>query len=312
MQHDNAAEFPKGHFTTPPTDEAMLVSRRGLLGAMTATLAIVGAEGCRRPIEKIVPYTRMPEDVIPGVPSHYATVLQRRGDALGLIVESHEGRPTKIEGNESQGSSLGGADAVTQASILDLYDPERSTEPKKKGASAGWADFEADLAAKLADFDKDQGARLRVLMPPTLSPTILRMRGALAQRFPKARVHTWSAVNDSNAREGARIAYGEPVNTIYAYDRARVIVALDSDFLQTETGNVRATKMFAAGRRLRSSHDSMSRLYVVEPARTVTGMNADHRLRLPAAEVERYARALAVELSKSGITLGDDVQRSVA
>jgi molybdopterin-containing oxidoreductase family iron-sulfur binding subunit len=312
MQHDNAAEFPKGHFTTPPTDEAMVVSRRGLLGAMTATLALVGAEGCRRPIEKIVPYTRMPEDVIPGVPSHYATVLQRRGDALGLIVESHEGRPTKIEGNESQASSLGAADAVAQASILDLYDPERSTEPKKKGASASWGDFEADLAAKLADFDKDQGARLRVLMPPTLSPTVLRMRGALAQRFPKARVHTWSAVSDSNAREGARIAFGEPVNTLYAYDRARVIVALDSDFLQTETGNVRATKMFAAGRRLRSSHDSMSRLYVVEPARTVTGMNADHRLRLPAAEVERYARALAVELTKNGVTLGDDVQRSVS
>ena len=93
MQQENAAEFPKGHFETPPTDEACLVSRRGLLGAMTATLALVGAEGCRRPIEKIVPYTKMPEDVIPGVPSHYATVIQRRGDAVGLLVESHEGRP---------------------------------------------------------------------------------------------------------------------------------------------------------------------------------------------------------------------------
>ena len=136
MQQENASEFPKGHFETPPTDEAWLVSRRGLLGAMTATLALVGAEGCRRPIEKIVPYTKMPEDVIPGVPSHYATVIQRRGDAVGLLVESHEGRPTKIEGNESQPSSLGAADAVTQATILDLYDPERSTAPRKGGAVA--------------------------------------------------------------------------------------------------------------------------------------------------------------------------------
>src|SRR3984957_9870990 len=312
MQRENASEFPKGHFETPPTDEAWLVSRRGLLGAMTATLALLGAEGCRRPVEKIVPYTKMPEDVIPGVPSHYATVIQRRGDAVGLLVESHEGRPTKIEGNESQASSLGAADAVTQATILDLYDPERSTAPRKSGAVASWGDFDGDLSARLADFDKDQGVRLRVLMPPTLSPTVLRMRGALAQRFPKARVHTWSAVSDSNSREGARIAFGEPINALPSFDRARVIVSLDSDFLQTETGNVRATKMFAAGRRLRSSHDSMSRLYVVEPARTVTGMTADHRLRLPATDGQGDGRAPAPALSKNGVNLGDEIQRSVS
>ncbi|MCL2447784.1 MAG: hypothetical protein FWD17_02425, partial [Polyangiaceae bacterium] len=101
----NAPEFPKGHVDTPPTDEAWELNRRGLLGAMAATLALVGAEGCRRPVEKIVPYAKMPEDVIPGVPSHYATVLQRRGEALGLIVESHEGRPTKIEGNDQHPGS---------------------------------------------------------------------------------------------------------------------------------------------------------------------------------------------------------------
>jgi Fe-S-cluster-containing dehydrogenase component/anaerobic selenocysteine-containing dehydrogenase len=312
MREENAAEFSKGHFETPPSDEAWQVSRRGLLGAMTATFALVGAEGCRRPIEKLVPYTKMPEDVIPGVPSHYATVIQRRGDAVGVIVESHEGRPTKIEGNESQQSSLGAADLVTQATILDLYDPERSTTPRTGDQPATWAEFESQLAAKLAGFDADQGARLRLLMTPTLSPSVLRMRAALAQRFPKARVHTWSAVSESNFREGARIAFGTPVNTLYSYERARVIVSLDSDFLQTESGNVRATKQFSTGRRLRSSHDSMSRLYVVEPSPTTTGMNADHRLRLPASDIERYAHLLAAELAKSGVTVGDDVGRSVA
>src|ERR1019366_3915838 len=125
-------------------------------------------------------------------------------------------------------------------------------------------------------------------------------------------VHTWSAVSDSNAREGALIAFGEPLTTLYSFDRARVIVSLDSDFLQTESGSVRSTKMFASGRRLRSSKDTMSRLYVVEPGRTVTGMNADHRLRLAASDVERFAHALATELTKNGVTLGDDVQRSVS
>jgi Fe-S-cluster-containing dehydrogenase component/anaerobic selenocysteine-containing dehydrogenase len=301
----NGPEFPKGHIETPPTDEAWQLSRRGLLGAMAATFAVVGAEGCRRPLERVVPYTKMPEDVIPGVPSHYTTVLQRRGDAVGVVLESHEGRPTKVEGNESHPSSLGAADLVTQATILDLYDPERSTTPLKSGTPATWADFDAALVAKLAGYAADQGARLRLLMPPTLSPTVLRMRAALAQRFPKARVHTWAAVNDSNAREGARIAFGQPVSSLNAYDRARVILALDSDFLQTETGNVRANKQFAGGRRLHSAKDMMSRLYVVEPERTTTGNSADHRLRLPAADVERYARALAVELGKNNVTLGD-------
>jgi molybdopterin-containing oxidoreductase family iron-sulfur binding subunit len=274
---------------------------------MAATMAVVGAEGCRRPLERVVPYTKMPEEVVPGIPSHYASVFQRRGDALGVLVESHEGRPTKIEGNDLHPSSLGGADLVTQAMILDLYDPERSQTPRKAGVPAAWGDFENELSAKLSAYDRDQsqGSRLRVLMQPTASPTVLRMRAALAQRFPKARVHTWAAVNDSNVREGARLAFGQPVNTLYAYDRARVILSLDSDFLQTESGSVRANKTFATGRRLRSPRDPMSRLYVVEPARTTTGNSADHRLRLPASDVQRYAYALALELAKKGVPIGE-------
>ncbi|MGH7439226.1 MAG: TAT-variant-translocated molybdopterin oxidoreductase, partial [Polyangiaceae bacterium] len=235
-----ATEFPKhtglpqGHVATPPSDEAWEVSRRGLLGAMAATMALVGAEGCRRPIEKIVPYAKMPEDVIPGVPSHYATVIQRRGDAAGVVLESHEGRPTKVEGNEAHPSARGGADLVTQATILDLYDPERSRSPRKGGAEAKWSDFDAAFGAKLGGYDKDQGSKLRVLMPPTISPSVVRMRTALLRRFPRARVHTWSAISDSNAREGAKIAFGLPLVTLHQYEKARVIVSLDSDFLQTE------------------------------------------------------------------------------
>jgi molybdopterin-containing oxidoreductase family iron-sulfur binding subunit len=306
---ENAAEFPKGHVDAPPSDESLFVSRRGLLGAMASTFALLGAEGCRRPVERIVPYTRMPEDVIPGVPSHYSTVLQRRGDAVGIVVESHEGRPTKVEGNPDHPSSSGAADLLTQASILDLYDPERSTTPLKSGQPAAWADFESALASKLAGYDADQGARLRLLMPPTISPTVLRMRAALAQRFPKARVHVWSATADSHAREGSRIAYGSTFNTVFGYERAKVIVSLDSDFLQTETGALRAGRMFAASRRLRSGSmrdtAAMSRLYVVEPSPTTTGANADHRLKLPANQIERYGYALAAALIRQNLPLGE-------
>jgi molybdopterin-containing oxidoreductase family iron-sulfur binding subunit len=312
VARENAAEFPPAHLTTPPADEALVVSRRGLLGAMSATLALVGAEGCRRPVEKVVPYAKMPEDVVPGVPSHYTTVLQRRGDAVGLVVESHEGRPTKIEGNESHPSSMGAADLVTQAAILDLYDPERSQGPRKGGAEATWEAFEKELGARLAAHEKDQGERMRVLMPPTLSPTVIRMRAALAQRFPKTRVHTWAPVNDSNAREGAQVAFGQPANVVYGYERSRVVLSLDSDFLQTESGSVRATKGFAASRRLRSPKDSMSRLYVVEPSPTTTGANADHRLRLRASAVEPYAYALVGELAKAGVAIPPEIVASAA
>ena len=301
----DAVEFPAGHTTTPPTAEALEVGRRGLLGAMAATFALVGAEGCRRPVEKVVPYVKMPEDVIPGVPSHYATVIQRRGDALGVLVESHEGRPTKIEGNDAHPSSAGAADLIAQATILDLYDPERSTNPRKGSDASTWAEFDREFEAKLKEFEKNRGATLRVLMQPTLSPSVLRMRAELLKRFPDARVHTWTAASDSNAREGTRVAFGQPLEVLPAYDRAKCILALDSDFLQTETASVRATRSFANGRRLRKSGEPMSRLYVVEPARTTTGNSADHRLRLPASDVERYALALAAELAKNGLTLGE-------
>jgi molybdopterin-containing oxidoreductase family iron-sulfur binding subunit len=301
----DAIEFPAGHTTTPPSDESLHLGRRGLLGAMAATFALVGAEGCRRPAEKVVPYAKMPEDVIPGVPSHYASVIQRRGDAVGVVLESHEGRPTKVEGNEAHPSSLGAADLITQATILDLYDPERSTAPLKGSTRETFQNFDSELEKKLSEFAGEQGARLRVLMQPTLSPTVMRMRAAFLRKFPKARVHTWSGVADSNQREGTRIAFGQPLEVLPAYDRAKVILSLDSDFLQTETGNVRATRAFSNGRRLRDARGVMSRLYVVEPARTTTGNNADHRLRLPAGDIERYALALAAELQKKELALGE-------
>ena len=278
--------------------------RRGFLfGGLSA--ALLAVEGCaRRPVETILPYAKAPEYMLPGIPVHYATVRSHRGDAIGLLVENHEGRPTKIEGNSVHPSSLGSADVITQASILDLYDPDRSNSPKKGAANAKWEEAEALLKSKAASLAADGGAKLRILAQPTNSPTFLRLRDMLAAKLPKARIHNWTPVNESNAREGARIAFGQPVHTVYEYRAARVIVALDSDFLQTEAGMIRATKQFAAGRRLQAAHDPMSRLYVVEPSYTTTGANADHRLRLPSSQIAAYTLALAKELStRNGVDL---------
>ncbi|MBX3205365.1 MAG: 4Fe-4S dicluster domain-containing protein [Labilithrix sp.] len=256
-----------------------------------------------------MPYSKAPEHVLPGKTSYYASVIPQRGDAIGVLVESHEGRPTKIEGNPAHPSSHGGTDAWTQASIYDLYDPDRGTTPMKgvrqaqggfgNHAPATWADFDQAFAEILRTSQADGGARLRILAEPTTSPTFLRLRDALLAKLPKAQVHFWEAAHDGNAREGARTAFGQLVNVVPSYDQAKVILALDSDFLGTETGTTRASHAFAKGRKLTSAKDDMSRLYVVEPAFTTTGMNADHRLRLAAQDVERYVLALAKELSTS-------------
>jgi molybdopterin-containing oxidoreductase family iron-sulfur binding subunit len=278
--------------------------RRGFLfGGLSA--ALLAVEGCaRRPVENILPYSHAPEYMLPGIPVHYATVRTHRGDAIGLVVENHEGRPTKIEGNGSHPSSLGATDVITQASILDLYDPDRSNGPRKAGGDAKWEDFEAAMKAKVASFAADGGAKLRILSQPTNSPTFVRLREMLTAKLPQARVHTWAPVNESSAREGARTAFGQPVNVICDYRAARVILALDADFLQTEPGMIRATRHFAAGRKLHSAHEAMSRLYVVEPSYTTTGANADHRLRLPGSQIAPYLLALAKELStRAGIDL---------
>jgi MoCo/4Fe-4S cofactor protein with predicted Tat translocation signal len=285
------------------------VGRRGFMFFAGASAAIL-AEGCaRRPVEKIMPYAKAPEHILPGTTQYYASVIPQRGDAVGVLVESHEGRPTKIEGNERHPSSLGGTTAQLQGAIYDLYDPDRGTTPMRGVRQGGggfgahqvatWVDFDTALSDILRSAQADGGSRFRILAEASAitSPTFQRLRDAVQAKLPQAKIHTWSSAHDGNAQEGARLAFGQIVNVVPSYKDAKVILALDADVLGTETGMIRANKGFAEGRRLeRGPSDTMSRLYVVEPHFTVTGMNADHRLRLPAQDVERYLLALAKEL----------------
>jgi MoCo/4Fe-4S cofactor protein with predicted Tat translocation signal len=304
------AEFPH-----PVVDDTDLVDPKGMVGrrtflGVTGATAAVAFSGCiRRPAEKILPFTDQAEYRVPGVPMHFATVTQRRGEAIGLLVESHEGRPTKIEGNPQHPGSLGATDAFAQAAVLNLYDPDRSPEPARRAGdkweAASWDDAEKLLDEVGAKHQADGGQGLRLLVTPSNSPSVLRMREQVRQRFPQARIHRYASVDDTNALEGARIAFGEDVQAVYALDQAAVVLALDSDFLVTETGAVRHARAFAQRRRPTSPRDPMSRLYVVEGTFSVTGSNADHRLRLPSSQVEAYLRALASELvSKHGLDLG--------
>jgi Fe-S-cluster-containing dehydrogenase component/anaerobic selenocysteine-containing dehydrogenase len=285
--------------------ELFTINRRKFLTLSGAIGTLAGVEGCiRRPAENIMPYADMPEYVNPGVPMHYATVTTSSGEALGLVVTSYEGRPTKVEGNPDHPASLGATDIWAQSAILDLYDTERSRQPHQAGVATDFATFDKAFDAKIAELVKKGGAGLAILTQSTLSPSYVRVRELLLKRLPRAAFFTYSPVNSGNARLGALAAFGQPLLPIHDFSKAKVIVALDSDFLGTEPGNVQAARGFAQGRDVAGVTSEMNRLYAVEPAYTNTGSNADHRLRLSGQDVARYAKALAAELGANGVDLG--------
>ncbi len=304
-----AEELPGGFVGEAALLSKASVSRRNFLAITGATTGAVALEGCvRRPVENILPYAEGPEYSQPGIPLHFATVTERGGDALGLLVTSYENRPTKIEGNPSHPSSAGATDVRGQQFVLDLYDPDRAkTASKRKGEGrddVSMDEFDRALEQVASSHAQDRGAGLRFLIQPNNSPSVKRLTDAILGRFPEAKFHTYASVNDANVREGARIAFGTAHAPVVRYEAAKVVVSIDCDFLGLETGSVRSARGFAQNRRISSPNDAMSRLYVVEATHSLTGAQADHRLRLPASAVGQYLRALAGALGGKGIDVG--------
>ncbi|NUM80166.1 TAT-variant-translocated molybdopterin oxidoreductase [bacterium] len=291
-------EFPEG-----ASEMANPLSRRNFLSLMGASLAFAGLASCRRPVEKIIPYVVKPEEIIPGLSEHYATVMPFGTRAYGVVVESHEGRPTKIEGNPKHPSSMGGTNSFIQASILGLYDPDRSKFPMNAGAQKTWADFVTAWRELYAQFGQSKGAGLAVLSESFASPTMARLKTEFLKQFPQAKWVTYDAISDENIYEGVRIATGKTLQPTYDYSQAQVILALDADILYSENDNVTAARGFADGRRMKSESDSMNRLYVVESAMTVTGGMADHRLRLQSRQIGAFTAALANALQAQGLNI---------
>jgi Fe-S-cluster-containing dehydrogenase component/anaerobic selenocysteine-containing dehydrogenase len=286
-------------------EDLFRLNRRKFMTLSGAITTLAGVEGCiRRPVENIMPYADMPEYVNPGIPQHYATVLNAGGEALGVLATCYEGRPTKLEGNPDHPTSRGATDLWTQSAILDLYDPDRLQAPSTLGARSDFATFDTFFSGKLHELQNRGGAGLHILVQGSNSPTFVRLRALMFSRLPLARVAIYSPVSASNSREATRLAFGTPANVLYDYSRAKVVLALDSDFLGGDPGSVLSARQYASARDLESASGSMNRLYAVEPLLSVTGSNADHRLRLPAQDIGRYARALAAELAAQGVELG--------
>ena len=280
-------EFPKGASEWLDT-----VSRRGFLKVMGASLGLAGMTACTKlPLEPIVPYVRQPENVIPGRPMFYATAMTLGGYANPLLVESHLGRPTKIEGNDQHPASLGGTDIFAQASLLTMYDPDRSQSVTSMGDQRSFPAFLSAIRGPLSAQKALQGAGIRILTTTTTSPTLADQLRNLLKVYPQAKWHVYEPVNRDSVLEGAKMAFGQPVETRYDFTKADVVVSLDADFLYAGfPGNVKYVRDFASRRD--PDKGEMNRLYVIESMPTSTGAKADHRWPAKAQEIVWFAEDL--------------------
>ena len=283
------------------------VTRRNFLSFMGASIALagLGTAGCiRRPEQKIVPYVKRPEDLVPGLPQFYATAMPVAGSVTGLVVEAHEGRPTKIEGNPLHPASLGAACTFEQAAVLDLYDPDRLTGVFRENTRYTWADFETWLADRQGAWKANGGQGLWILHEATASPSFETAKARLASTYPNARLLEWEPLSDDELLAGTRLAFGEPLQPVYRFDNANTIAAFHADLFGEGPYHLRYAREWA---RRRDPAGNTNRLYVAEAAFTPTGAVADHRVRLRAEEVGPALRVLAAKLAARGVAIPSGV-----
>jgi MoCo/4Fe-4S cofactor protein with predicted Tat translocation signal len=284
-------------FAEAPRDMQPL-SRREFLRVMGAGLALAGVSGCAyQPAERIVPYVINPEMAVPGRALYFASAFTRGGYAYGVLGESHLGRPVKLEGNPEHPASLGATDSFTQASLLDLYDPERARAVRHLGAASSWDAFAFEMQRVTREAQANQGAGLHLLVGAFTSPTLADQLRRFLQRYPAARVY-----RHEPAASGLDQSQPQPPQPLYGFHRARRILALDSDFLSDEPGSIRYARDFIDGRRVRENQHEMNRLYVLESTVTLTGAMADHRLPLRPSQLETVARIIAQRLGAGAPT----------
>ncbi len=289
FQEQMAREFPEG------ADNLNGVDRRRFFKLMAASFALGGAglaSGCRRPEEHILAFGRSVEHSIPGLPLYYASAFPLRRNAVPILAETHQGRPTKIEGNPSFAPYGGATNALVQASVLDLYDPDRATTHTIRGTAANAARIQDLLAEIGTQARADGGNGLVFLAESSGSPTRERLVARLRREFPQALWAEYDAVRDEPPAAAARAAFGRDVKPVYRFAKAKRVVALDADFFGAESGSIGYIRDFAKARRAHTVDAEINRLYSVESTFTLTGSMADHRLRLASSHLLAFAAAL--------------------
>ncbi len=292
-------EFVKHEYPAQAEEWDDSLSRRNFIKVMGASLAFAGLSGCViQPAEQIVPYVTAPEGLVPGKPLYYSTAMTLGGVANGVLARSNEGRPTKLEGNPDHPGSLGGSDIYTQASLLNLYDPDRSKEVLYRGVPKTWQDFMKAVRDKAGELSGGEG--LTFLTETVTSPALIDQFKRIQEELPNAKWHQYEPVNSDNALEGARKAFGSPAQAVYKFDKADRILSLDADIFSGF--NVRYMKDFGKGRSLADGKKEMNRLYAVETTMSLTGAKADHRLAVKPSEMPEIAKAIAKAVGVSAAT----------
>ena len=275
------------------------LSRRNFVKVMGASLALAGLSGCvMQPPEKIVPYVHADPDLIPGKPLYFATGMTLGGVTTGLLAKSFDGRPIKIEGNPDHPGSKGATDVLAQASLLNMYDPDRSQEVTYRAQPKTWPNFVTELRGKVNENRVDNGAGIRFLTETVTSPTLIEQFKQLSAELPGARWYQYEPVNNDNAIAGAKLAFGSPVHTIYKFDKADRVLSLDADIFSDF--NVGYIKDYSKKRAWSEENKEINRLYVVESSVSITGSKADHRLTVKPSAMPEVAKAIAAALGVGG------------
>ncbi len=300
---------PEADFDLPPdvpfdlraTAASGELGRRDFVRLLGASIALAGLSGCvRRPREPILPYVTRPPGATPTAARHYATSMTLDGYATGLLVESHTGRPTKIEGNPDHPASLGAAGVFEQASLLGLYDPQRARTVRFGARRSAWQAFAGELGeAPMRKAAGARGAGLHLLLEPTASPIVHELLSQVRERYPEAHVHWDAPLAGDAARIGSASAFGRPAHPVYDFTPADIVLSFDADVLGPVPFGLRYAHDFAESRRIGSPSDRMSRLYVIETAPSVTGGMADHRLAVRPSDIPRLAAGLAARVAAS-------------
>ena len=284
-------EFPPSAVSPPSA-----TTRRDFFRLASASMALAGIGACTEPpADRIISYTRTPPERTPGVPLFYATSMVLDGYATGVLVESHEGRPTKIEGNPDHPASLGGTGVLQQASVLDLYDPLRADRVTEGAMPRGWEKLMDAFGEVSAT-----GEGLRLLLEPVSSPTTAALLDEVRSRYPAARVSFYAPFSMEPAIEGARALFGQACQPVYDFTRAERIVALDADFIDGMPFSLRYARDFASRRRITSPDSVVNRLYVAEPRLTPTGTLADERVACQARSIAVLTAVLLREVMGEG------------
>lgn len=282
-------------------------SRRQFLKLMSASFALAGVAtlggGCR-PQSHLEPYGKQPANYIFGMPQFFATAMPTRIGAIPLVAKSYDGRPIKVEGNALFPGSNGGTDRYAQASILDLYDPDRARNFMHAGQVVSREEALAFLDDLSRKFSANGGEGLVFLAESGTSPSRARLQTIIAGKFPKSQWLTCDAIDSGIHQRAATEAFGQPVRPVFNFDQAKVILSLDCDFIGGEDDAHNHIRKFAASRK---AGEGMSRLYTIESLFTLTGANADHRLRVPASLVGQIAAAISAEVSGASASVPEGV-----